>query len=534
MIRIACDVLVLGGGLTGLMAAREAVRAGLGTAVLSDGMGASPWVHGFSVPLLPEDSAECFLEDTIESGQGLSDPRLAAALCEGAAKAFKAIRSMGLCFNRDEGGGYQLLRPLGASHPRVASVGNETGVAILKALTGELSGRANMLDGVRAVRLAKHGARVTGALAFDTKKQRWMHIDARAVVLATGGFCGIYPLSTNKRDSGGDGVAMALEAGAALCDMEFIQFEPSAAVWPEALIGTSMITTMFFEGAVLRNREGERFLLRHGPEGERIGKDRMARLIAQEIADGRGTQHGGVYFDATGVGRERLMKDYPMYVNRYRAVGIDLAAQKIELAPAPHTSLGGVRIDPDGKTDVEGLFACGEVAGALHGANRIGGSAGLETLVFGQRAGRAASDWLKGSGGAAGPEAPPLAAPETGGASIAPQLCELRRAMQGALAGGAGALREGAALARARRALEDGLAQLCGLRGANDSEAFQKLRLHNDMTAALMVCLAAAAREDSLGCHARADFPGRADVTYRVVIRKGGGSAGVQKEVLNG
>ena len=299
------DCLILGGGLAGWMAARECVLAGLRPLIVQDGQGASPWVHGFNAPVHPEDSPACFLEDTLQSGQGLSTPELASALCEDALDVFELLRSLNLSFNR-EGDGYQVLRPLGASHPRVVSIGNETGVAVLKTLRKELEGRVDEWSETRALRLTTNGKQVTGALCYHRKDQSFTQVAAKTVVLACGGYCGIFPVSTNKRDSGGDGVAMAYEAGARMCDMEFIQFEPSAALWPAALIGTSMITTLLFEGAVLRNREGERFMLRYGPEGEKVGKDVMARRIAEEVAAGHGTKHGGVYFDATAVGRERL------------------------------------------------------------------------------------------------------------------------------------------------------------------------------------------------------------------------------------
>lgn len=407
MITLQTDCLILGGGLAGWMAAREAAAAGLKTMLLHDGMGASPWVHGFNVPVYPEDSADIFLQDTLASGQGLSDPALARALCQDAAEVFDEIRAMGLSFNREKDGSYQALRPLGASWPRVVSIGNETGAAILTRLKEMLKGSVTELPATRALKLLKDGSRVCGALAYDAAGKRWLNLRANAVVLACGGYCGIYPVSTNKRDSGGDGVAMAYEAGAELCDMEFIQFEPSAAVWPRELVGTSVITTLLFEGAVLRNRDGERFMLRYGPEGDRVSKDVMSRRIVAEIARGKGTEHGGIYMDITGVDPARLASGYQMYVQRYRNVGIDITKEWIELAPAPHTALGGVRVDAQGHSTVQGLFACGEVMGGLHGANRIGGNAGLETLVFGRRAGRAAAAFAR-SAGRATPSPSPL------------------------------------------------------------------------------------------------------------------------------
>lgn len=514
------DCLILGGGLAGWMAARECVLAGLRPLIVQDGQGASPWVHGFNAPVHPEDSPACFLEDTLQSGQGLSTPELASALCEDALDVFELLRSLNLSFNR-EGDGYQMLRPLGASHPRVVSIGNETGVAVLKTLRKELEGRVDEWSETRALRLTTNGKQVTGALCYHRKDQSFTQVAAKTVVLACGGYCGIFPVSTNKRDSGGDGVAMAYEAGARMCDMEFIQFEPSAALWPAALIGTSMITTLLFEGAVLRNREGERFMLRYDPEGEKVGKDVTARRIAEEVAAGHGTKHGGVYFDATAVGRERLESGYAMYVERYRAVGIDLASEWIELGPAPHTSLGGVQMDENGRTSLEGLYACGEVTGGLHGANRIGGNAGLETLVFGRRAGRSAAAYAQRLESAENAEEKNIL-PVFGGEGCGEFLSEARQKMQQALQSGAGAVRNGENLARSEETLRCLLQQIDRLHGKNGSEEFERLRLRNDLTAALMTVISARARLDTLGCHTRSDWPEPPEEAYRVIIQKNG------------
>lgn len=517
MITLQTDCLILGGGLAGWMAAREAAAVGIKTTLLHDGMGASPWVHGFNVPVCPEDSADLFLKDTLASGQGLSDPALARTLCQDAAEVFDEIRAMGLSFNREKDGSYQALRPLGASWPRVVSIGNETGAEILTRLKETLRDSVTELPATRALKLLKDGSRVCGALAYDAAGQRWLNLRANGVVLACGGYCGICPFSTNKRDSGGDGIAMAYEAGAELCDMEFIQFEPSAAVWPRELVGTSVITTLLFEGAVLRNRDGERFMLQYGPEGDRVSKDVMSRRIVAEIARGKGTEHGGIYMDITGVDPARLASGYQMYVRRYRDVGIDITKEWIELAPAPHTALGGVCVDTEGRTTVQGLFACGEVMGGLHGANRIGGNAGLETLVFGRRAGRAAAAFVRSAGTCCATIEP---APQLAGESCASQIGTLRHEMREALWNGVNAVRDTQGLEKAINVFSNGLEAVSALRGVDTQEAFELLRLKNDMIAAHLTALSALARTDSLGCHARSDYPQEAKHTYRVRVRR--------------
>lgn len=519
MSEMKTDCLIIGGGLAGLWASREIVNAGLETIMVRNGRGASPWVHGFNNPVREGDSARIFLEDTLRSGHGLCDPELAEALCADSAEIFDEIAQMGLSFNRTISGEYQAIRPLGASFPRVVSIGNETGTAVINRISTELRGRFTDFPAARALKLLKTGDRVTGALIYNLEKDQWFTIHAKAVVLACGGFCGIFPVSTNKRDSGGDGYAMAYDVGAKLCDMEFIQFEPSAAIWPPKLIGTSMITTLFYEGAVLRNRQGERFMLAHSEDGEKVGKDVLARCIAEEVAKGNGTMHGGVWMDMNGVPPQKLDMDYPMYIARYRNVGIDIKTQWIELAPAPHTALGGVRIDVGCRTSVPGLYACGEVIGGLHGANRIGGSAGLETMVFGRRAGRSVVRELADCGNEikALDESHLVNYSEN---SIVDHLDELRHVMQSALAAGVGAVRDSVTLSEALHTIKRLIEKTEALHGQNNREVFSLYRLRNDLVTAMMVITAAAERTESIGCHYRSDYPGKISAPYRVILQK--------------
>ncbi len=506
MKHLTTDVLVIGGGLAGLCAASRLLQ--LCTAdvlIVADGRGASPWVHGFSVPLKDGDSAERFYEDTVASGRGAADERLVRVLCEGAKPRFDELLAAGYKFNT-EGDGYQLLNALGSSYPRVVSIGNETGATVQSGLLEVLSGKAGFLNG-RALKLRVSGGRVAGALIY-LRSGEWATVAAKAVILACGGFCGIYAFSTNKRDSGGDGVAMAYNAGCRVTGMEFVQFEPSAAVWPAELRGTSVITTLYSEGAVLRDKDGVRFMAERDPvHAELVNKDVQARAMAGVIASGRGTPHGGVYFDATGVDPELLAAKYSSYLRRYADVGVDITKEPMEVAPAPHTSLGGVVITPECRADLAGLYACGEVAGGVHGANRIGGNAGLETLVFGELAGETcAADLAEGSGNSMNSTdklsdwdewTGPLASPDGPAAPYE----ELRRETGEILQAGAGVIRNETGL---RGALE----KLAGIRRTAESsggDAFERLRTLNDLTAAELVCRAALARRETLGCHVRDD-----------------------------
>lgn len=534
------DALVIGSGISGLEAARHlAEKRGRGVAVLGTGVGASPYVHGFNMPLHPDDSPALFLADTLESGRGQSNRELAEELCGKATELIPELERQGITFDRAADGSYSLLRPLGASVPRVASSGNHTGVKIMNALHAELDQNpaVHFFDSTRALRLICDGGRIRGCIAADLGSRIFTVFLADVTVLACGGFCNIYPFSTNSSDIGGDGVAMAYYAGASLTDMEFIQFEPSAAVYPPALRGKSVITTMYYEGAVLRNARGERFMLKNSAEGECVNKDVQARCIFREIAEGRGTENGGVYFDATGVGREKLNNLYPSYVKRYADVGIDIAETPFEIAPAPHTSLGGVVIAPDCSVrGLRGLYACGEVTGGLHGANRVGGNAGLEIQVFGKIAGKSASDYLDTVEPAGfepygdiadaivnreGPQ------PESG------RMDAIRGEMQTLLSEKLNVLRDAAGLTEARDRLSALLTEVRGYGALSLFEGTVKLlRLENDLVAALALANAALLRGESCGCHVRTDGPdaGEDAEKYRILLsRAADGSMSVRR-----
>ena len=240
--------------------------------------------------------------------------------------------------------------------------------------------------------------RVT-ALSFNSKLSTFSFqlgdhdspCEARTVVIATGGWCGKYDFSDNPPELRGDGIDMAVKLGAATRDMDQVQYEPTVALAPERVRGIPVITTMLFDGATFRNAKGEEFL-----SDKHANKDEISRAIFAEIEAGRGSD-GGVWFDATQVPREILDTTYVDTVKRYAAAGVDIHKESMLVAPAPHTSLGGLVIDThcrvlrtDG-TPIPGLFAAGEVTGGIHGFNRIGGNAGTETLVFGRIAGESAA-----------------------------------------------------------------------------------------------------------------------------------------------
>ncbi|MBQ2862892.1 MAG: FAD-binding protein, partial [Clostridia bacterium] len=386
--------------------------------------------------------------------------------------------------------------------------------------------------------------RVFGALTYNKEKGEFQLIESKLTVICTGGFCNIYPFSTNKSDIGGDGVAMTYYAGASLTDLEFVQFEPSAAVAPKKLRGQSVITTMYYEGAVCKNTLGERFMLKYSDRGECVDKDVQSKHIYREIQEGRATENGGVYFDATGVGREKLNEMYSSYVKRYQNVGIDIATTPFEIAPAPHTSLGGVVVDGDCRTEIKGLFACGEIIGGLHGANRAGGNAGLETLVFGTIAGKSAAEFYANDNHQ---DYVPsklhcdnfvnsVIGRVTETALDTGAITEMRGELESILDRKLSVLRCGSDLESAREELSAMLDRIASFDTdmANAEDAYALIRLENDVTTAYLLSLSCLERDMSIGCHVRSDCP-EADGNeekYRVNIRYGTGGAAIKKVPL--
>lgn len=349
------DVQVIGGGLAGWRAAEAAVKAGCSVRLIANGVGNSPDIHALNCPLHPDDSEQLYIADTIRSGHGTNDRELVETLCRG---------SVGLAsefdFDRNADGSFKLLQPLGSSVPRCASINHAIGAIALSRIRQSLAGKVEVVE-----------ARVT-ELDFSRSK---------SIVLATGGWCGKYSFSTNPSYLRGDGIEMAQALGAAVRDMDAVQYEPTVRVEGPRR-GVPVITTLLYRGATLRNMAGEEFL-----SDRHLNKDEMSKAIMSEL-ERTGTE--GVWYDLGGVSDEDL-----------RECKMDLSERRILVAPAPHTSLGGIVVDSccrvrdvQGKP-IAGLFAAGEVTGGLHGRNRLGGNAGTEVLVFGRIAGESAAEFAK-------------------------------------------------------------------------------------------------------------------------------------------
>jgi len=283
-------------------------------------------------------------------------------------------------------------RPFGGQRfPRTCYAGDRTGHEMMVTLVERLDGTdVTTLQEYTVIDLLKDGDRVIGAMALD-EKGNLVILKADSTVLATGGGTKVYDISTNSSSGTGDGYATGYRAGAELIDMEMIQFHPTGAVFPYDARGRLVTEAVRGEGGLLLNSKGERFMKNYDPQRMELStRDVVARAIATEIQQGRGSKNGGVYLDVTHLPREQIEDRLPVMLEQFLKFGVDIRVTPMEVAPTAHHVMGGLRITTECRTTLPGLFACGEVSGGVHGANRLGGNALAETQVFGRRAGNAA------------------------------------------------------------------------------------------------------------------------------------------------
>ncbi|HVP96405.1 fumarate reductase (CoM/CoB) subunit TfrA [Methanoregula sp.] len=390
-----CHVLVIGSGGAGVRAAIEAARYGetvLVTKTIAGKGGCTPMAEGgYNAVLRQEDSCEIHYEDTLRGGAYLNEPELVRILVQESPERIRELIRWGAVFdftNECE----IAQRPFGGQRfPRTCYAGDRTGHEMMMTLVEHLdSVPVTKLEEVTVIELLKEGDRVIGACALDENGEL-VTITADATILATGGGARVYDISTNSSSGTGDGFAMGYRAGAELIDMEMVQFHPTGAVYPYDARGRLITEAVRGEGGLLKNALGERFMKRYDPVRMELStRDVVARAIATEIAGGRGTPHGGVYLDVTHLPKEQIETRLPVMLEQFLSYGVDIRTQPMEVAPTAHHIMGGLRINPQGMTTVPGLYACGETAGGVQGANRLGGNALAETQVFGKRTGEAA------------------------------------------------------------------------------------------------------------------------------------------------
>ena len=399
------DVLVIGGGGGGLRAAIGAHKAGARVLVLSKGIvGKSGLtqtaVTGFQVAFGYADSRdnpEIHYGDSIRGGYGLADPELARIFCDEAIEAVEDIEAFGARFDRDTNGHF-IQRKLDSSqtYPRSIKKGDSLGTPIMQALRREMNRRKiPRMHEILVTKLLKDGERVIGAIALDFQKGELIEIRAGAIVMATGGAGELFPVHSNTPDSTGDGFSLALNAGAELVDIEFLLMLGHAVLYPATVRGV-LFTFQYLltKGAKpLFNSEGEAFLSKYDPEGsDNPARHIYARAIYGEVRAGRGSPHGGAFFDPGSVSRETLMEALPSQTKYLESFGVDIT-KPIEVGAAAHYVCGGIKINKQSQSTIPGLYAVGECSGGPHGAGRIGGNSLTEILVFGKRAGTEAANF---------------------------------------------------------------------------------------------------------------------------------------------
>jgi succinate dehydrogenase flavoprotein subunit len=426
------DVLVIGAGGAGLRAAIEAAEAGADVGLVCKsllGKAHTVMAEGGVAAALGNvaeaDSWQVHFRDTMVGGKLLSNARMVELHAQEAPDRVRELEAWGAVFDRTRDGRI-LQRPFGGhSHPRLAHVGDRTGLEMIRTLQDRaVAAGISVYMECTITHLLTWTDRVRGAVGFWKTTGRPVVFPAKAVVLATGGIGRTYQVTSNSWESTGDGHALAYLAGAELIDMEFVQFHPTGMVWPPGVRGLLVTEAVRGEGGILRNANGERFMWRYLPEDRRaeyaatdeeasrwveaasVGRttdarrppelstrDNVARAIYTEVKEGRGSPHGGVFLDISYLPPEHVRRKLPSMYDQFKELAdVDITTGPMEVGPTTHYVMGGIRVDPDsGATTRPGLFAAGEVAAGLHGANRLGGNSLSDLLVFGHRTGAAAA-----------------------------------------------------------------------------------------------------------------------------------------------
>ena len=551
------DVLVIGAGGAGLRAAIEAAAAGasvglvckslLGKAhtVMAEGGVAAALRH-----VDDRDSWQTHFRDTMVGGKMLNNPRMAQLHALEAPARVRELEEWGAVFDRTRDGRI-LQRPFGGhSHPRLAHVGDRTGLEMIRTLQDRAVslGMAVYMEHT-ITHLTTNPSGVTGAFGYRRVDGAAVAFPAKAVLLATGGIGKAYEITSNSWEYSGDGQALAVRAGAELIDMEFVQFHPTGMVWPPGVRGLLVTEAVRGEGGILRNKDGKRFMWEYLPDDRRheyaatdeeartwvealsasrqtdarrppelSTRDNVARAIYTEVREGRGSPHGGVFLDISYLPAEHVRRKLPSMYEQFKELAdVDITAGPMEVGPTTHYVMGGIRVDADtGATSVPGLYAAGEVAGGMHGANRLGGNSLSDLLVFGQRAGAGAAAHAAQVGvepymnpvqvRAAEAE---LEAPLTrrGGADPYRLREELQETMQ-MLVG----------IFRTKTDLEGAIARIADIRRRADDlcitggRAFNPgwnlvFEVRNLIEISEAIARSALARQESRGAHSRLDFP---------------------------
>ena len=573
----AHDVLVIGAGGAGLRAAIAASAEGASVGVVCKsllGKAHTVMAEGGVAAALANvddrDNWKVHFTDTMRGGQYLNDPRMAELHAREAPDRVRELEAWGALFDRTPDGRILQRNFGGHAYPRLAHVGDRTGLEMIRTLQdhGVHRGIAFYME-CTVVALLVDAGRVVGAFGYERERGRFRVFPAKAVVLATGGIGRAYRISSNSWEYTGDGLALAYEAGADLVDMEFLQFHPTGMVWPPSVRGILVTEGVRGEGGVLLNKDGRRFMFDDIPaayqqqtadtedEGwrytqgdknarrppELLTRDHVARCIVREIKAGRGSPHGGVFLDIAWIKQrlpkaaEHIKRKLPgMYHQFKELAGVDITSEPMEVGPTTHYMMGGVRVDAETQmSTVPGLFAAGECAAGLHGANRLGGNSLSDLLVFGKRAGEFAARFAQqhGAGGihadqvdsAARSALAPFDRATAGGGPFQVQH-DLQEMMQDLV----GIVRTQTEMERALEGLATLRARAAQVSVSGNREYnpgwHTALDLANLLTVSEAVTRSAIERTESRGAHFREDYPAKDDglgKTRLVVKRDGDG-----------
>ena len=522
--------------------------------------------------VFPEDNWRVHFRDTMRGGKMHNNWRMAQIHAQEAPDRINELESWGALFDRTVDGKIN-QRPFGGhTYSRLAHVGDRTGLEMIRVLQdkGVHSGIDVHME-CTIVKLFVSGGRVAGALGYFRETGRFVLFRAPAIVLATGGIGKAWQITSNSWEYTGDGHALAYEAGAELIDMEFVQFHPTGMVWPPSVRGILVTEGVRGEGGVLRNAAGERFMFRYMPDlfkgdfaeteaeadawvkGDRtknrrppelLTRDVVSKAITREIAEGRGSPHGGVFLDiASKQSPDYIKQKLPSMYHQFKELAqVDITKDPMEIGPTTHYVMGGVKVDPETQeSTLPGLFAAGEVGGGMHGANRLGGNSLSDLLVFGRRAGLHAAEVAKQRGGTpAVPEAELDRAMRDALAPFERERGENPFAVQSALQA---VMQRHAGITRDKTGLETALAELEKLKARARRVGMTGSREYNpgwhtaiDLRSLLIVSEAAARaaleRTESRGAHTRTDYPDSDERQAReqIVIKKDGDRMAIRRE----